>query len=162
MTSHVGSGTTDEGAPTGPPVDRSQNPGWAGKRKGVRRPRWRNGYVEEWCPVRGRYVGQHRLVMERELGRFLSSSEVVHHRNHVKVDNRLENLELCASQGQHRSLHRGPIGPRPHTQRPKIPCPVCGSMFKPRRRSLPSGERVDTATCSASCGQTLRHRRPTA
>lgn len=45
----------------------------------------------------GRQVRDHRLVMERHLGRALLPGETVHHGNGVRSDNRLSNLELWCS-----------------------------------------------------------------
>jgi transposase len=55
------------------------------------------------------WVREHRLVMEQSIGRYLLPTEQVHHRNEVVDDNRIENLELFASNADHRSLrHFGP------------------------------------------------------
>ena len=43
--------------------------------------------------------------MEKHIGRKLLKSEVVHHKNGDTLDNRIENLELCANQSEHKKIH---------------------------------------------------------
>jgi hypothetical protein len=49
----------------------------------------------------GGYVRQHRLVMERALGRYLTPEEVVDHKNRDTSDNDPSNLQLFASNADH-------------------------------------------------------------
>lgn len=59
-----------------------------------------DGYVKVWepsRPPRRRWVLEHRLVMERILGRSLRPEEHVHHLNRDRSDNSPENLQLVGS-----------------------------------------------------------------
>ena len=73
----------------------SKHPNWKGGRH------TKDGYVYIHKPThpnahKSGYIMEHRIVMEEKLGRYLCSTESVHHRNGVKSDNRPENLELRA------------------------------------------------------------------
>ena len=93
--------------------------------KGKRSKHWKGGiikdrfgYVLVWKPEHpnakiGGYIHEHRLVMSGHLGRPLKSYEFVHHKNGIKDDNRIENLELMT-----KKVHRG-----------KVECPYCHKTF---------------------------------
>lgn len=69
------------------------------------------------------YILEHRLVMERKIGRPLLDEEIVHHINEDKLDNRPENLEIT-DRAEHGHHHK----PEPWTEL-KI-CPTCGKTFR--------------------------------
>ena len=51
------------------------------------------------------YIKEHRLVMERYLGRSLTSKEIVHHIDGNKSHNYISNLLVLKNQSEHVKLH---------------------------------------------------------
>lgn len=71
--------------------------------------RFHAGYKDIYSPdhphcSKQKYVSEHRLVMEKHIGRYLTNDEVVHHKNENKLDNRIENLELMTN-SEHVRIH---------------------------------------------------------
>lgn len=68
-----------------------------------------SGFIDEKgyriLSVCGRHIPEHRVVMERHLGRKLFTREIVHHINFDKLDNRIENL-VVVSRAEHAKLHK--------------------------------------------------------
>jgi len=79
----------------------------------------KDGYVN--LRIDGKYVLEHRLVMEQHLGRKLKKNEIVHHINSNRQDNRFCNLKLVSPE-THMKEHTTSNWSRKYTK-----CKVCGN-----------------------------------
>ncbi|MFB7222402.1 HNH endonuclease signature motif containing protein [Streptomyces sp. NPDC056227] len=123
--------------------------GRRGTQAGERNANWKggrsiasNGYVLIKRPDHHRadcrgYVYEHILVAEQATGRPIRKGEQVHHKNHIKTDNRPENLEVKASAAHHQYEHRKRTDLR-ELDEPNI-----------------------TVSCACGCGQTFLRYDPT-
>ena len=68
------------------------------------------GMILVYCPTHPRArkgcLEEHRLVIENDIKRYLTSKETIHHKDRNKQNNKLENLQLFESRGRHAAHHR--------------------------------------------------------
>lgn len=114
-----------------------------GTQAGPRNPNWKggrtvasHGYVLIKKPDHPRadcrgYVYEHILVAEQAIGRPIRPGEQVHHKNHIRHDNRPENLSVKASRAHHAIEHRKRTDLRGlNDPNPVVPCECgCGQTF---------------------------------
>jgi len=85
---------------------------------GESHPNWKGGITKNsagyifihkpnhpFCDNKG-YVREHRLVIEKQIGRYLLPKEIPHHLNEIVDDNRIENFILFKNKGYHNWFHR--------------------------------------------------------
>lgn len=79
-------------------------------RMGQNNPNWKGGEITKPDGRKMTYIGngryryKARVVIEKYLGVTLTSNEVIHHKNKIKHDDSIENLEII-SFGEHSTLH---------------------------------------------------------
>lgn len=114
------------------------------ERSGINHHNWKGGrditntgYIR--LQINGEAILEHRYKMEKHLKRKLKKNEVVHHKNGIKTDNRLRNLELISSNSEHMKLHRWDLGGKEN-----IKCGYCRKEFV----NFKSNKRI---FCSKEC-----------
>ena len=106
-----------------------KSPSWKG---GLRKDR---GYIEVKCPNhpaanKSGYVRQHRIIMEKAIGRCLLYGEKIHHIDGNRSNNHIDNLKLYSSHSEHmKNCHiirfRNPNNSFEYRQ-----CSKCKNIFK--------------------------------
>lgn len=95
----------------------------------------------------------HRILVENNIGRPLKNTEQVHHKNGIKTDNRLTNLQVV-TKSAHAILHRAYRDKKRGGKKYRIlKCPVCSEVFA---RARPLARTKQKPCCSRSCANKLR------
>jgi hypothetical protein len=97
--------------------------------------------------IEGKRILEHRHVMEKYLGRKLLSTEVVHHKNKIVTDNRIENLELLPFK-----IHAGLWSNNgKYIKEIELECCKCHKKFKRKYNQRPEVKGYKKVYCSRKC-----------
>jgi HNH endonuclease len=107
----------------------------------------KEGYLKE--KINGKVVSVHRIVWESQYGP-IPNGHVIHHKNGITHDNRIENLECLPSQGAHMQLHFV----QEREKGTPANCLHCGKAFMSFRRAGRSKK-----YCSRICKQNAAGKR---
>lgn len=126
-----------------------------------------DGYVDLWLPghpmaQKDGYAAEHRVVLH-DAGVVIGPGMHVHHRNHDRADNRIENLEVltAAEHGRHHAEEGGTVTNQHGTfevgtgfdRRHAELKAALGDRRCPRCNADMNDLRLDAKFCSVSCQQ---------
>jgi hypothetical protein len=130
-------------------------------RTGVRCNAWKGGRFISRCYVciylpkhpmsnKAGYALEHRIIMSKNINRFLSKDEIVHHKDGNKMNNNINNLEIT-NRKNHLDIHRiGLLSPRGISiwkeRNTTHICSGCKKEFFPKRK-----QRCERIFCSKIC-----------
>jgi len=120
---------------------KEENPNWKGGRF-----KRSDGYIAVRLSE-DEYRLEHDLVVEQSIGRRLRPGENVHHKNGVRDDNRLENLELIGV-ADHISQHHPPQKQPDKWVHTECANPRCRKMFAKRKSQY---LKTKTHYCCRAC-----------
>lgn len=78
-----------------------KHPNWQGGRTYINADGYRMVWAFNYPGSHQNVIAEHILVIEKKLGRLLKLGEEVHHINHIRTDNRPENLVIFSSHSEH-------------------------------------------------------------
>jgi hypothetical protein len=114
--------------------------------------------------TRKRYRYEHDLVMESVIGRPMTASEEVHHKDDDGTNNDPSNLHLCASHAEHMALERAARALRDCGHADWMICGYCGLydapsnlyIYTPKRRQPRGFHKVCNSNYKKERWRTLR------
>ena len=96
-----------------------------------------SGYVMVYSPdhpyaAQNGYIRRSRCAVEKSTGFILSKNIIIHHENHIRDDDRPENLKIKSSHREHAKLHRNEIAKKECGHSDWRKCKYCHQYDSPQ------------------------------